>query len=232
MTDSKVKMEFLRYPIDHSCTSIMSIGPPGSGKTHIALGCLRWWIENKTFDEYHLVLPAFKNEQNDSYAFLNKYLNKNVFIYETYSTTMAEKLVAKSVKSNELFKQGKIKQKPYFFFMCDDATSQTALFDSPPIARAVTENRHLQIHSWFLMHQDKKVVNRKVRENFKFFFIYPLHPQKLKYIYEEYVNFPLSFVNFKDFMEFWKEYILQKEHGVMFIFDRFYFAPHADTWFV
>lgn len=230
---SKVKQEFLEFPIKEFCTSIMSIGPPGSGKTFIVLGCLRWWILHNVFDEYHLVLPTFKNEQNDSYGFLKTMIktSKNIYIYETFSTTMMEKLVNRALKSCDLFEKGKSKSKLKFFFMCDDATSQGSLMDSPPVVQAVTENRHLQIHSWFLMHQDKKVIEKKVRSNFKFFYIYPVHPQKLRDLYENYVNFPLDFENYKEFFEMWKEQVLEKKHGCLFIYDRFYYSTVADTWF-
>ena len=225
------KKDFLTFPVSDFCTTIMSIGPPGSGKTYLLLESLKHWLKNNVFDEYHIVAPAFENEMEDSYAFLRPYLKKEVSVYGMYTNSLADRLVLEAKRNNEKFRAGKIKRKPRVFFAVDDATGQRELFDSPSLERIIVENRHLNIHSWLLLHQDKKVVTPKIRENMRFIIIYPLHVEKLKYMFSNYINFPTDFENYKEFWEFWKEYVLPNEHASLLVCDRIGYTPDCRLWF-
>lgn len=225
------KEDFLNFPIKQYCTTTLSLGPPGSGKTYIALQCIKHWLANNVFDELHMIIPAFENEQNDSYSFLQPYLDTNVYVYGMYRDKIVLDLINKAKKQNMLYKAGKIKRKPRYFFMVDDATGQRELMNSPMLERIITENRHLQVHSWILLHQDKKVITPKIRENIQFIILYPLHVHKLKMVFEEYINFPLDFEKYTEFWDFWKEYVLQQEHGSMLIANRIGFNPNIRNWF-
>ena len=69
------------------------IGEPGGGKTYLMINTLKYYLANNTFSQYHLVLPAFKNERDGSYEFLKdpKY-RKYVFIYSEYHPKIGENL--------------------------------------------------------------------------------------------------------------------------------------------
>ena len=109
-------------------------------------------------------------------------------------------------KAGELFRKGKITEKPRIFFAVDDATSQgKKLYSSSTMTAFATQNRHLNIHSWFLLHYDKSTITPKIRQNILWVFIYPLNPKLLESVYEEYIdNDDLD--NFKHkFLPFWQK---------------------------
>ena len=224
------KVDFLHFPEQEFCTTTLSYGPPGCGKTYMVLMALKYWIDKKMFDKYVCVIPAFKNEMEKSYDWLNDHLDV-VDIYEAYDDSIATEIVKMQEKNNKLFDAKKIKKKPRIFFMCDDATGQKGLFESPSLLRMVIENRHLNVHSWFLLHRDKGVIKPALRENMKFVFLYPVHVERLKALFTEYINFMNDFENFNEFKEFWREYILKQEHGCLFVMDRTAYNPFCSKWF-
>jgi hypothetical protein len=225
--------EFINFPRDEYCTTAFSIAAPGSGKTYIMINCLKLWIKMNMFDFYILILPQYKNEQNDTYAFLKslpKEMKKKVRIYETYASWIGHAIASEAQKNCKLFDQGKIKTKPKMCFIVDDATSQTDLFKDPSIVTLVTENRHLQIHSWFLGHAQKGIIEKKVRANIKFMFFYAMNTEDLEDVYKS-INFPKDFPKFKDFQEFFSQYVLEEEYGVVLINGRKWYDPNACHWF-
>lgn len=223
------KEEFLNFAKDQYCTTIMSLGPPFSGKTWIALKTIKQWIDMKMFDEYYVVLPSFRNEMKGSYDWMEKI--PNMHIYESIRHKVLEDLIVKCEKNNELFKKGKLKVKPRYFFFCDDATSQgKGLFSADVIRRLVTENRHLNIHSWFCLHYDKGILDPKVRSNIFFVFLYKVKDVLLKKSYEEYVTFD-EFDDYKQFKEFWKEYVSKNKFGCLLIKGKDSYNPNVCNWY-
>lgn len=201
---------FLKQPYE-SCRPVISIGPPGSGKSFIMTNCLKYWLKHNTFDQYHLILPAYKYEQNDSYAFLKKYeKEKWMNIYESYSPVIANKLI----------KQGEIedqKKKPRVLFVMDDCTVQgNALMYSDELIKLAVMCRHYQVMTWLLAHADKAIVPPKVRAQLKFVFIYDVAPSLLESIYKQFVDDP-DFKRFRDFETYWYKEVQPKKHCCLFL---------------
>ena len=67
---ASTKEGFLNFPANEFCTTCLSLACPGSGKTYLLLKCLKEWLKMGMFEEYHVVLPAFKNEMSGSYDWL------------------------------------------------------------------------------------------------------------------------------------------------------------------
>lgn len=224
------KETFLNFPKDEFCTTILSLGPPFSGKTFLALKSIKAWIDMKMFDEYYLVLPAFRNEMKGSYDWLENI--PNVHIYESVRPKIFEDLIEKCEKNNEMFKKGKLKVKPKYFVMVDDATSQgKGLFGAPVVRRLVTENRHLQIHSWFCLHYDKGILDPKVRSNIYFVFLYKVKDTLLRKAFDEYITFD-EFDDYKNhFKPFWKEFVSVHEFGCLLIQGKKAYNPNACKWY-
>lgn len=199
--------DFLNFPNTDHCTGVFSLGEPGGGKSYIMLQCLRYWIQNNFFKEYHLILPSYKNEMNDSYAGLAEI--SNVFIYESYHQKIASDLLKRSDKD---------KSKSEKYFLCvDDASSQgKTLMQFPDLIAIATQGRHYRIQSWFLMHHTKGIIPPKVRSQTKFTFFYNMHVGALKDCFREYVNFS-EFRDFKLFLSFWDEYVISNKYGCLLI---------------
>ena len=227
---ASTKEGFLNFPKNEYCTTCLSIACPGSGKTFLLLKCLKEWLDMNMFSEYHVVLPAFKNEMSGSYDWLEK--EKRVFVYEKYHDLIGKQVVAKQMKNHELFKKGKLKEMPRIFFCIDDASSEKHLFKSESIIAIVTKNRHLHIHSWFLAHSDKGIIEPKVRQNIFFVFIYKLKENFLQHAFKEYVNFPIDFDDYrKDFKPFFKEYVIPKQYGCLLLGGSRDYSPNVDEWY-
>jgi hypothetical protein len=226
------KEGFLNFPKEKFATTILSMGPPASGKTHIMLECLKYWLSVNMFEVYVLILPNFKNEMNDSYAFLNDY--ENVYIYESFHQSEIEKLlIGPAEKEIEDYKKGKLSERPLKFFAIDDATSQAKdIFSSKLLTSLITQNRHYGIHSWLLCHYDKGVLGKKVRQNIYYIFLYPVKQSLLKCCYEDYIDCH-DFPDFDSFEEFWTEYVKYKKYGSLLLtkYGKGCYNPEARLWF-
>lgn len=222
------KKDFLEFPAVKYATTILSLGPPRSGKTYIMLECVKEWLKMGMFESYHMVLPSFKNEADGSYDWLMKH--ENVFIYESFHDHISQKILTEQEKANDLFKKGKLKEKPRIFFCVDDATSQGKnLFQSKTMIAFATQNRHYNIHSWFLLHYDKGTVAPKIRQNIFWIFLYPVKPKLLEIAYDDYIDFK-EFRKFEDFQNFWDKYISKQAHGCLLLGNKKY-NPYCSTWF-
>ena len=96
-----------------------------------------------------------------------------------------------------------------------------------------TQNRHLNIHSWFLMHYDKGTVQPKIRNNIMFIFVYPIKPKLLERIFDEYIDFEDDFEEFEDFKNFWRQYVKPQRYGVLLIRGKPNpkYNPNVSKWF-
>ena len=222
------KEQFLNFPVEEYATSIISIGDPGSGKSYVMIACIKEWIKMNVFTEIHLILPSFLNEKNDSYKGLDTY--ENVFVYENYRSVIAENLIKKSDKNNELCKKGKEERHRYLFCV-DDATGEgIQLMKCPHLIKIATQGRHLNIQSWYCLHSNSAIIPPKIRNNIQYVFIYNLHNVLLKKIWESYINFG-EFRKYNDFLEFWDNYVINQEHGCLLIKKNKWYSPKVSTWF-
>jgi hypothetical protein len=224
------KKDFLEFPATDFCTTILSMGPPRSGKTYLMLKCVKEWLEMGMFEKYVMVLPSFKNEADGSYDWLMEH--ENVTVYESYHDHIGKAIIAEQEKNNLLFKAGKLEQKPRVFFCIDDATSQGKnLFASASMMAFATQNRHLTIHSWFLLHYDKGVVTPKMRNNILWVILYPVKKKLLEQAFDSYIDFP-EFDDFKkDFMPFWNQNVTKNKYGCLLIRGKEKYTTTSSGWF-
>lgn len=223
------KSEFLNFPVEEHCTGVFSLGEPGGGKTYLMLKCINEWLNMGIFAEFHLVLPSYRNEMEQSYKGLADI--KNVFVYEKYREKQAKELIDKANKNAEEFKAGKIKQRTKYFFAVDDATSQgKELMQCPYIKRIATEGRHLFIQSWFCLHHTANIIPPAVRGQTKFTIFYNMHQVALKTCWKEYINFS-EFRKWNDFIEFWDSYVINKDHGCLLVLKNKSYNPNVSSWF-
>lgn len=229
---SASKEAFLQFPAKEFCTTIMSYGPPRSGKTFIALKCIEAWLKMGMFEKYILILPSFKNEMNQSYDWLEKY--EQVTIYESFHEKYIQKILDEQDKNHDLLKAGKISQMPRIFVFVDDATSQgQSMFMSKTMISVATQNRHYSIHSWFALHYAKRILPALVRQNIRFLFIYQVKNKILEDVYDEYVPSKWKeFDNFKKgFLPFWQKYVENQKFGCLLMAGNESYNPNCCKWF-
>lgn len=221
------KKDFYETPIKHHCTTCVSVGVPGSGKSYVALNFIKLWIQNKVFDEYHLILPCYKFEQKNSYAFLKQYENEKwMHIYPCYTDLIG----------NYLVKQGKREdkdKKKILFFIDDSTTQKKSLFTNQNIIDLAVMSRHYNIHVWYICHVSKGIIPTSVRAQIKFCFIYRINPSQVEVVYEEFWS-NRDITNKKDFKEFYyNEIDIEGEpHPCLFI-DKLNmkYSTDVNTWF-
>jgi len=171
-----------------------SVGSKGSGKSNTMLSVLRACLDNNSFDEYHLVLPSFKFEQNGSYKFILPY--KNVKIYNTFHMLIVDRIIARQDKDNS----------KSILLVIDDATEMASQLWSPDpsLLALVSRSRHLKISTWMLVHSLRKVLSPVLRENLRYLLIYDVSNKKLlDSIYEEFFSVDMTV---KEFYEEWKQH--------------------------
>lgn len=224
------KDEFLRFPADHYCSTICSFGPPRSGKTYLALECIKEWLKMGMFEKYVCIIPNFKNEQSDSYGWMLRH--ENIDIYEKFHAHKLEELIKEQEAWRDDLKKGKVKQMRRVFVFIDDATGQRNLFDDPVAVRLATEQRHICCHSWICLHYAKGVIKPAVRNNLRFVFVYPITKTLLKQFHQDFI--PAQWEEFEEynaFLEYFRTNVLRKEFGCMLIAGKDGYSTNCCDWF-
>jgi hypothetical protein len=228
------KVEYLNFPASDFCTTSLFFGPPGSGKTFLALQCIRYWIENGFFETYVMIIPQYKREMNGSYKWLDQYMDR-VHVFESFNDEKIQKFVDQQKKWRDEVDAEKrsTEDMPRMCFFIDDGTSLSKdMFKSSVMRTIVTENRHIFIHSLICCHYLRSVVDKAVRANIKFYFVYPVKTELLQDIHKEYI--PRKFKeldNFKkDFLPFFEKYVEKHKYPCLLIGPNSY-NPNCCNWF-
>jgi hypothetical protein len=189
----------------------LAIGGKGGGKSFLLLNFVRHHLQHNSFDEYHLVLPSFKNEQNDSYAWLADY-KKQVYIYSEYSPYLTNKLIERGDTDDP-------KKKRRVFYAIDDSTSMSKdIKNDPGIMTIATQSRHLGITFYLVSHGSRSILQAAFRQQIDRLVIYRITNRKLlEAIYEEWFSTNPMFPDFKTWLAFYNEYVLNVEYGAIFV---------------
>lgn len=230
------KKDFLLQPLT-ATKPILSIGPPGSGKSHVMLNSLTYWFSYNgkdkgaygMFDEYHLVLPCFYYEQSDSYKFLEEHAKtKHVIIYDAYSPIIVQQLIHRA----EAKKRSKKRDYKRIFYAVDDCTIEgDSLMKSKEMVKFAVMCRHYDICTWFLMHVSKGVIPKKVRHQIKFIFLYDVPPQLLEDCFDEFVH-DSDFKRFRFFEEYWFNEVMPLPHCCLYLDkERKMYSNQVNKWY-
>lgn len=164
--------------LSKSGRSIITIGSPESGKTYLALKYLIYALNNKHYDEFHLVLPQFSYEQNDSYAFLKSYKD-NVFVYDMYDDIVVKRI-------------NLLKKKKRIFFLVDDLTGNIDFYKDKELVKLISTTRHGKggCTVWLICHASKKVLSKSIRNCVKYIFISSIESDNILRtdIYEDFAS--------------------------------------------
>jgi hypothetical protein len=189
------------FMFDDTHRVVVSLGCKGSGKTHTVINYLKVSLLTNKYKEYHLVLPAYKNEKDGQYDFLKQYKNK-VFIYNTYNSQICERI-----------------KKPNTLLIVDDATSNGLdLKKDQKFLQLITTTRHCQCMVWLVFHSARSVMSVPLRANIDYLFMYKTTNKKLiEVMWEEYFSMYPEFQKQSDFVNYYYDSVLQDEHNAIFI---------------
>ena len=184
------------------------IGEPDSGKTWLVIHYVMHSLNNNLHSQYHLVIPQYKSEQNDTYRFLKDYKDK-VFIYPYYDSVIVERIT-------------KIRLTERVLFMVDDATGELNPNQDKPLLKLCSTSRHGKGCTIFLIaHASKKVIGKPIRGVVKYIFIHSIDSVEMleKDIYNDYVsmNYRRKGKNFDNFFDDYNNIMENNEYGCFLI---------------
>ena len=191
--EQNTEQDFLE---DDTHRIILSLGSKGSGKTHMMINYLKWALMNMKYAEYHLVLPAYKNEKDGQYGFLKGM--KNVFIYNTYNPKICSRI-----------------KKPNTLFIIDDATSNGLdIKKDMNLMKIITTSRHCKIQLWLIFHAVRSIMSVPVRANIDYLFVHKTTNRKLlEAIFSMYPEFDRE----QTFINFYHETVLSQQYNALFL---------------
>jgi len=186
----------------------LSIGAKGSGKSFMMLHYLHYAMKNGLYSEYHLVLPVWGHEQNSSYSWIEKMKTKaKIFIYSEHDLSTLEKLQKRKQPFQDVF------------YGIDDSTGSWKLQADPEEIKYLSRLRHFNCTMWVVVHTVRAALPASLRAQVDFLFIYlNTNRTALMALYEEWMSVALP--TFRDFMDLYKNKVLNVEYGAMLIFCR------------
>lgn len=154
--------------------NIITIGSINSGKSHMALSYLFYALTNNLYEQYHLILPQYKTEENGSYNFIKQFKEK-CFIYNTYDDLIVEHVDDLRYKEN-------------IFLLIDDSTGKLS-FAQEPLIRLFSTCRHGKgCTTWCITHASK-IAKKTLRSLTTYTFITNILSEKvLEDIYEDFLS--------------------------------------------
>ena len=143
---------------------ILQVGVRYSSKTTLGMAVLNKCIRDTLFDEYHLVIPTFKYQRNNTFNFMNGLSTKDsdrITVYEDFSLQIIERLVRTARPNKNVF------------FYLDDCSSFIQLFSQSSILKKlIVEARHLRISTWLTSHSLKSTISPLIRANTSYFLLH------------------------------------------------------------
>jgi hypothetical protein len=134
-------------------------------------------MKDDFYHEFHLVLPTYSNQANNTFGWIDKLPDKKkkkIVIYEDFSLIIIERLIEES--------DGKKNR----FFYVDDATSETQLHSNDELIKSLTSKaRHFKITTLLCFHF-LKLRNALLRNSAEWLFLHRTTDAKLiEGVYEE-----------------------------------------------
>ena len=148
--------------------TICSVGQQMSGKTHFHLQLLKLSLDYNLHNKYHLILPAYSNEQNDSYNKVFKKNDKRIKVYNKYHPIICNFINTDSDEHDT-------------FVLIDDCTGEMEhIARDDAFKKMFTRIRHHggnKLYIGLCMHYSK-VIPPVIRSNATYFILYFLSNYK------------------------------------------------------
>ena len=200
----------------------MSLGCKHSGKSFGLLHYIKYAMDNNMYDEYHLVLPVFEFEQNESYKWLSEHKTKaKIFVYTEHDPMIFNTLISRKQPFNNAF------------FGIDDSTGSWKLQADAEELKFLSRLRHYNVTQWVVVHTVRAALPASLRSQIDFLFLYLNTNRKaLEALFDEWMS--ITIPTFKEFMAVYKKEVLDIEYASMLIFCRKpgIYDPKVKDWLI
>jgi hypothetical protein len=203
-----IEKHFLEEMNNHRV--MLVCGAKGGGKSFFVVSFLNYALQNNVYEEYYLVIPAYKNEAHGQYKFLkDQEKKKNVFIFNKYSPEVSE-YVWNKVESG----------KKSCLFLIEDSTGFLNSHSSskdPKLKLITTTTRHIKCGLILVSHATKSILTPVIRANCDFLLLFKITNRNVsESIYEEY-SLLMPYEDDKEFTHEFTEKINKIKYNGMFM---------------
>ena len=199
--------------INETCRASFFIGIKGSGKTYMALNVFKFLYMNKKangYKSFHLVLPNYSNEENDSYQFIKELKKeKDVYIYDRFNEDVLEHVMNTRKKHGEKA-----------LWIIDDATGHFSktFYDGSQMVNILTDARHLKINIIICAHHVTGVFKPVYRSMFDFIFIFNVsNGTLLNGMHKEFISLHTQYGSWKEFKKEFNDKVIKQEYAFLYI---------------
>ena len=208
MSDKEVLENY--FINDKTSRFTVVVGAKGSGKTFLLLAMIHYYLHldavgKPRYDEFHLVLPSFENEQNDSYRFLLPH-KKKVFVYPRYTPVVLEMMMGR-----------KTDDKRFFFCIDDSSGFGQDMYNDAGLTQLITCCRHSQVTIVIVAHSLKSIIKPVIRQNVDWLVAFTTQNMLVKFIWDEYIDgkFADSYPKWIDFQKAFYEHVWSQKHNAL-----------------
>ena len=186
----------------------IAIGCKGSGKSFLLLHYVYYALEHDMYDEYHLVLPCYLFEERDSYSWLKNHKTPaKIYIYNEHDEMIMNKLIDRPQPYNKAF------------YGIDDSTGSWSIQADPDEIKYLSRLRHFRVTQFIVVHVVRAGLPASLRAQIDMLFLFmSTNRIALQAAYEEWGS--MTYPNFKEFLQVFKENVLDKKYNAMLIFCR------------
>jgi hypothetical protein len=191
----------------HKGRVAVSCGTKNSGKSYTALHYLKWCFDNDVYETYFLCLPTYEHEANDSYAFIKEYKGKGkITVFTSWDQIVIDRIKALPPKVSK-------------FCFVDDASGNFRLNATQDELTFIAQIRHFNCSLWLIFHMLRNALPTTYRCCVDYLFVYLNTNRKgLESCHEEFMS--LVFPTFKEFLNYYKKEVLNREYNALLIFTR------------
>jgi hypothetical protein len=183
----------------------------GAGKSYFINSFIKYSFLNNIHQNYYLVIPAFKFEQNKSYDYIKSYKSsKNIKIYNKYHEIVGEHVEQDAIKNSNKLRS---------LFVIDDATGFLNVHSlDTHLKYIITTTRHINCDVIIACHAAANILSSIIKANVDFLLFFKIINAKLlELIYIEYIKTFGIFRNKQEFFKYFNDNINNIKYNCLFI---------------
>jgi len=191
------------------------LGQRNSGKTTFLLACLKAFLDNNVFEKYYCILPAYKTEINDKYAFLKK-VKVSLTVFSEFDEMLPERIIDEA--ELETKRHGRAKKS---CLLMDDMTAARGLFylkgaNTSPLIRLLTTLRHTRCSAFLALHAKRAIIHPVISESASWVFLTTTGSlQTLKGGWDGWFRIRYTW---KEFLESYNRHVAREGHHILGLF--------------
>lgn len=174
---------------------LLVLGQKGGGKSFRMMTIIMYLIQNNVYDRYFFVLPTYRFEASNSYAWLAPFKDR-VFVVEEYTPEITQAFMDRkddTIPPHEI---------PRTFLWLDDVGCNETFRNDRMFVSLLSIARHKRLSVALCYHSLTSgcTLNPFLRQNVTHTFVFRVTNEKLlESIYEELISMTGQFERFKDF---------------------------------